>query len=112
MYIILLILFLLISIILITIIMLQQGKNSDIGGSSSISSSAILFASSGSSNFMTRMTAIFATLFFIISLLLANLTYNKNITKSKWEKIGDPIAIEKSTEVSIKPLLPTNDIPH
>ncbi|MGP1930714.1 MAG: preprotein translocase subunit SecG [Arsenophonus sp. ET-YP4-MAG3] len=112
MYIIFLILFLLISIALITMIMLQQGKNSNIGGSCSISSSATLFSSSGSSNFMTRMTAIFATLFFVISLLLSNLTYNKNIIKSKWEKIEDPIVIEKSTGVSIKPLLPTNDIPH
>ncbi|QUJ06121.1 preprotein translocase subunit SecG [Salmonella enterica subsp. enterica] len=33
---------------------------------------------SGSGNFMTRMTAVLATLFFIISLVLGNINSNRN----------------------------------
>ncbi|MGP1954565.1 MAG: preprotein translocase subunit SecG, partial [Arsenophonus sp. NC-QC1-MAG3] len=84
MYIILLVIFLLVSITLIGMVMLQQGKGADIGASFGAGASTTLFGSSGSGNFMTQMTAIFATLFFIISLILGNLSINKSVTGSKW----------------------------
>ncbi|GAB7202694.1 hypothetical protein OS31_43180 [Dickeya oryzae] len=60
----LLIIFLLVAIGLVGLIMLQQGKGADMGASFGAGASATLFGSSGSGNFMTRMTALFATLFF------------------------------------------------
>ncbi|HGJ5875860.1 MAG TPA: preprotein translocase subunit SecG [Arsenophonus sp.] len=111
MYIILLVIFLLVSIVLIGMIMLQQGKGADMGASFGAGASTTLFGSSGSGNFMTRMTAIFATLFFVISLILGNLTSNKSMTGSKWENIGEPVKVEKPA-VPTTPVAPTNDIPH
>ncbi|MCE1736667.1 preprotein translocase subunit SecG, partial [Enterobacter hormaechei] len=70
----LLVVFLLVAIGLIALVMLQQGKGADMGASFGAGASATLFGSSGSGNFMTRMTALFATLFFIISLVLGNMT--------------------------------------
>ncbi|MCE1915107.1 preprotein translocase subunit SecG, partial [Enterobacter hormaechei] len=72
----LLVVFLLVAIGLIALVMLQQGKGADMGASFGAGASATLFGSSGSGNFMTRMTALFATLFFIISLVLGNMTSN------------------------------------
>lgn len=63
--------FLIVAIALVALIMLQQGKGADMGASFGAGASGTLFGSSGSSNFMTRTTAILATLFFIISLALA-----------------------------------------
>ncbi|MCE1857657.1 preprotein translocase subunit SecG, partial [Enterobacter hormaechei] len=60
----LLVVFLLVAIGLIALVMLQQGKGADMGASFGAGASATLFGSSGSGNFMTRMTALFATLFF------------------------------------------------
>lgn len=72
----LLVFFLLISIGLVALIMLQQGKGADMGASFGAGASATLFGSNGSGNFMTRMTALLATLFFVISLILGNMSTN------------------------------------
>ena len=69
----LLVVFLIVAIGLVGLIMLQQGKGADMGASFGAGASATLFGSSGSGNFMTRMTALLATLFFIISLVLGNI---------------------------------------
>ena len=67
----LLVVFLIVAIGLVGLIMLQQGKGADMGASFGAGASATLFGSSGSGNFMTRMTALLATLFFIISLVIS-----------------------------------------
>ncbi|RXK34254.1 preprotein translocase subunit SecG [Arsenophonus endosymbiont of Bemisia tabaci Asia II 3] len=112
MYTTLLVIFLLVSIALIGMVMLQQGKSADMGASFGAGASATLFGLSGSGNFMTRITAIFATLFFVISLILANLTANKCVTGSNWENIGEPVKVEKPVEVPTAPVTPTSGIPH
>ena len=65
----LLVVFLIVAIGLVGLIMLQQGKGADMGASFGAGASATLFGSSGSGNFMTRMTALLATIFFIIRLV-------------------------------------------
>lgn len=56
---------------LIGLVLLQQGKGAEAGASFGGGASQTIFGSSGSGNFMTRMTAIFATVFFLASLGLA-----------------------------------------
>ena len=77
----LLVVFLIVAIGLVGLIMLQQGKGADMGASFGAGASATLFGSSGSGNFMTRMTALLATLFFIISLVLGNINSNSQRLK-------------------------------
>tara|TARA_Y100000816_G_scaffold282101_1_gene257382 strand:- start:50 stop:349 length:300 start_codon:yes stop_codon:yes gene_type:complete len=60
--------YILISISLIIIILLQQGKGSDIGSAFGAGSSNTMFGSSSSSNPLTRVTAILAAIFLILSL--------------------------------------------
>ncbi|WMY97000.1 MAG: preprotein translocase subunit SecG [Arsenophonus sp.] len=112
MYVIILLFFLLISISLIAIIILQQGKGTDnIGPAFHIANSATLFSSSGLNKFMILMTVVFATLFFIISLILGNLTAQKNITINKWENISEPLKDEKIDKLVISPKSTTIDVP-
>lgn len=58
------------AILIILFVLLQQGKGAEAGASFGGGGAATVFGASGSGNFMTRLTAIFATLFFITSLTL------------------------------------------
>lgn len=66
----LLVLYVLVAVALIGLILIQHGKGADMGASFGSGSSNTVFGSSGSGNFMTRLTGILATLFMILSLLL------------------------------------------
>lgn len=52
----------------IALVLLQQGKGADAGASFGSGASATVFGSQGSSTFLSRVTAILATLFFLTSL--------------------------------------------
>ena len=56
---------------LVGLILLQQGKGADIGAAFGSGASQTLFGSRGTSNFLTRMTAILAVVFFVSNLGLA-----------------------------------------
>ena len=60
-----------IAIALVALILLQQGKGADAGASFGGGASQSVFGSAGSANFLTRATAVLATLFFVTSLVLA-----------------------------------------
>jgi len=105
----LLVVFLIVAIGLVGLIMLQQGKGADMGASFGAGSSATLFGSNGSGNFMTRMTAVLAALFFIISLILGNLNSNKTQKGSEWENLTQPAQSQQSQPA--KPAAPGSDIP-
>ena len=106
----LLVVFLIVAIALVGMIMLQQGKGADMGASFGAGASGTLFGSSGSGNFMTRMTAVLATLFFVISLILGNLSTNQSKKGSEWENLGQPVKSEQTTAPAA-PTKPSSDIP-
>ncbi|NLR74069.1 preprotein translocase subunit SecG [Leeia aquatica] len=59
------------ALIVIGLVLLQQGKGADMGASFGSGASGTLFGASGSANFLSRSTAIAATVFFAASLGLA-----------------------------------------
>ena len=64
----------LIAFTLIVLVLLQQGKGADAGANfGGGSSSNSVFGSGGSATFLSRTTALLATLFFVTSLTLAYL---------------------------------------
>lgn len=52
-------------------VLLQHGKGADMGAAFGSGASGSLFGSSGSANFLSRVTAVLATVFFVTSLLLS-----------------------------------------
>ena len=52
------------------LVLMQHGKGADMGAAFGTGSAGSLFGSSGSANFLSRSTAVAATLFFITSLAL------------------------------------------
>ena len=82
MFTVLLVIYLLAALGVIGLVLIQQGKGADMGASFGAGASNTVFGASGSGNFLTRMTAIFATVFFILSLVLGNMSTHK--TESQW----------------------------
>jgi preprotein translocase subunit SecG len=62
---------------IIGIVLLQHGKGADMGSGFGGGASGSLFGATGSANFLSRATAVLATVFFITSLGLAYLATNK-----------------------------------
>ena len=61
----------------IGLVLLQHGKGADMGSGFGGGSSGSLFGASGSANFLSRATAVLATVFFLTSLGLAYLATHK-----------------------------------
>lgn len=58
------------AVVLIGLVLVQHGKGADMGAAFGSGSAGSLFGSSGSANFLSRSTAIAATMFFVTSLSL------------------------------------------
>ena len=62
---------------LVGLVLLQHGKGADMGAAFGSGSAGSLFGSSGSSNFLSRSTAVFAFIFFLSSMGLSYLSFEK-----------------------------------
>lgn len=92
----------------IGLVLLQHGKGADMGASFGSGASGSLFGVSGSSNFMSRATAICVVVFFATSLTLAYLASHKatggSVVKSS------VVNVEKAAPAA-KPAELTTEIP-
>src|SRR6185503_5199280 len=67
----------LVALVIIGLVLLQHGKGADMGSGFGGGSSGSLFGATGSANFLSRTTAVLATIFFLTSLALAYLATHK-----------------------------------
>jgi preprotein translocase subunit SecG len=67
----------LIALAIIGLVLLQHGKGADMGSGFGGGASGSLFGATGSANFLSRATAVLATVFFLTSLGLAYLATHK-----------------------------------
>jgi len=107
------------SVTLVTLILLQQGKGADMGAAFGSGASSTVFGSQGSASFLTRSTAILATVFFITSLSLAYFSgqgvSRKSVTESSVVETidsGAPVA-QDMPAVPAAPAVPAGaeDVP-
>jgi len=61
------------AIAMVGLILVQHGKGADMGAAFGSGGSGSLFGASGSANFLSRTTAVLATIFFVSTLALAYL---------------------------------------
>ncbi len=92
---------------MIALILMQQGKGADIGSAFGAGASATLFGARGSANFLTRTTAILATVFFLNSILLAYLVAAEHKPASLMDRVAVP-AVKPSSDL---PELPGVSVP-
>ncbi|QIQ22253.1 preprotein translocase subunit SecG [Zophobihabitans entericus] len=112
MYEILLIAFLVISLAIICLVLVQHGKGADMGASFGAGASATLFGSAGTGNFLTRSTSILGLLFFVISLVLANLgSLSTSSSRGDFDNIEDNVPVEQVVTPEQPATNPALDIP-
>ena len=92
------------SVGIIALVLLQRGKGADAGAALGGGSSGSVFGSQGSSNFLSKTTAVLATAFFVVSLTLAYLASNREQANSVVNgSVMTPAVEEKA--------VPDSDIP-
>lgn len=69
----------LVALAIIGLVLLQHGKGADMGSGFGGGASGSLFGATGSANFLSRTTAILATIFFLLSLALAYVATKKPV---------------------------------
>ena len=89
---ILLVLHVLVAVALIGLVLLQHGKGADAGAAFGSGASATVFGARGASSFLSRTTAVLATLFFLLSLVLAILAGRRAGPESVVEQAAPPAA--------------------
>ncbi len=89
----------LLAIGIIGLILIQHGKGADVGAAFGSGASGTVFGSKGSASFLTRLTAILVTAFFINSLVLAYLASNQPTAESVIQDADVMIEQEIDTEV-------------
>ena len=100
-YTVMIVLHVVIALAIIGLVLLQHGKGADMGSGFGGGASASLFGATGSANFLSRTTAVLATVFFILSLALAYFASNRPKSESG---ILDAVKAEKpATDVPQSP---------
>lgn len=89
----------LIALVIIGLVLLQHGKGADMGSGFGGGASGSLFGATGSANFLSRATAVLATLFFLTSLGLAYLATSKPRTSGG---VLDAVKVQQSTPAQEK----------
>ena len=100
--------YLVVAIILIGFILMQQGKGADAGASFGAGAAGTVFGSVGSANFLSRTTAILATIFFGISLVIGNLNSHSAAPKSQFDDLS---GVQQKQEVVAPAKKENSDIP-
>lgn len=113
----LLIILVLDALALVGVILIQQGKGADAGAAFGSGASATVFGAQGSASFLTRTTAILATIFFICSLGLAILSGQNQVRESVTEVVETTQAVPaepdatSADDVPVVPAAPA-DVPN
>ncbi|MEI6545541.1 MAG: preprotein translocase subunit SecG [Burkholderiales bacterium] len=106
----------------IILVLLQHGKGADMGAAFGSGSSGSLFGATGSANFLSRLTAALATVFFVSTLALAFIANTRSTareTGSVMDKVTAPVnaappssvpAQDGKTEApAVSPVMPGSD---
>ena len=86
---------LLASLVVIGLVLLQHGKGADMGAAFGSGTSGSLFGASGSANFLSRVTAVVVTVFFLTSMGLTYFTFSKQ---------NAPLAVKQPSPVQTTPV--------
>jgi preprotein translocase subunit SecG len=96
----------------IGLVLLQHGKGADMGAAFGSGASGSLFGVSGSSNFLSRATAILVAIFFATSLALAYLSSNRGDESSVIKNAVQTTAPAANPQEESKPAETTaEDVP-
>ena len=100
----------LIALAIVGLVLLQHGKGADMGSGFGGGASSSLFGATGSANFLSRATAVLATIFFLSSLALAYFATQKPQESGSVVDRAPPAAAKK-VEPEKPPAVPAKPAP-
>lgn len=93
------------AVVIIILVLLQHGKGADAGATFGSGSSGSLFGATGSANFLSRITAIFAAVFFITTFSLVYISSKGGTGAGVMSGLNGKVV---SSGVVTKPISSTN----
>jgi len=101
-----------IAVALVALVLMQQGKGADMGAAFGSGASQTVFGAQGSGTFLTRTTAVLATVFFLTSLTLAYFSTQASTSSSVVDstEIAPMQMVEPATDAPVVPEMPA-DVP-
>jgi preprotein translocase subunit SecG len=93
---------------IVGLVLMQQGKGADAGATFGGGASGSVFGAQGSASFLSRTTAIFATLFFITSLGLAVLSGYQGKKADVMDAVSVPAAEPVKSDVPLTQGMPAD----
>jgi len=99
------------SIGLVGLILIQHGKGADMGAAFGSGASATVFGARGSGSFLSRTTAVLATLFFVTSMALAYFASQVTAPAGVMDSVAPPRIEEPAAPESEVPLPPGSQAP-
>jgi len=94
------------AIVLVGLVLIQHGKGADMGAAFGTGSAGGVFGSAGSANFLSRSTAVAATMFFATSLSLTYISAHPVQEQGVMDKIGAESAAQKAAPAPVEVDLP------
>ena len=94
------------AVAMVGLILVQHGKGADMGAAFGSGGSGSLFGASGSANFLTRTTAVLATVFFVCTLMLAYFGVARPVASSGSVLEGVPVTAP--APVAVVPAAPAS----
>ncbi len=99
MYQVIIVIHIVLGLAIIGLILMQQGKGADAGATFGGGASGSVFGAQGAASFLSRTTAILATLFFATSLVLAWLNSNKSVAVS--DIMSAPVVEKEAADLGL-----------
>ena len=97
---------------LIVLVLIQHGKGADAGAAFGSGASSTVFGARGSANFLSRATAVLATVFFVNSMGLAYMVANQPEPGSVIDVMAPaPQVIEDRPQPADRPEAPERGVP-
>lgn len=90
------------------LVLLQQGKGADMGAAFGTGASQTLFGARGSANFLTRATAILATVFFLSNMTLAWMASKETAAPAS---VTTSVPEAQKKDEAAQPVVPEKKVP-
>ena len=94
------------AIVLVGLVLMQHGKGADMGAAFGTGSAGGVFGSAGSANFLSRTTAVAATMFFATSLSLTYISAHPTQEQGVMDRIGVENTAQKVAPAPVEVDLP------
>lgn len=89
---------------IIVLVLLQHGKGADAGAAFGSGASGTVFGARGSASFLSRFTALLATIFFLNCLGLAYLSAHQSVSNSIMNQSGVQSMLDKAAKPASIPV--------